>query len=123
MMTAVADVQQHLLQPKGNQDYAKDQREVCIGVGIARQPRPGLLRLSDQRMLAQQRTHVEIRPPQGRGQQQAQHRGGDDHPGNGFFGHSETNGHDRLAEGNDDDQAMPLGEMPRGGQPPSSETT
>jgi hypothetical protein len=32
-----------------------------------------------------------------------------------------TDSHDRFTKRNDDDQAMPFGEMSRGGQPPARE--
>ena len=37
----------------------------------------------------------------------------------GTLGHADADRHDRLAERDDDDQAVPLGEVARGRQPPA----
>ena len=118
-MARVADVLQHLLQAEREQDDAGDHRQVPVAVGVAREPRARLALCATQHPLGDQRDHVEVGPPQAARHRQPQDGRGDHGPRDRFPGHALADRHDRLPQRDDDDQAVSLGEMRRGVQPPA----
>ena len=106
-------VSQGLLQAERQQHDAGDHREVEIRIGVARDlvslPALGGARQPPRR---HQRHHVEVQPPHGGRDDDAEHGRGDDtgvHAGLG----TDADGHDGLAERDDHDQAVALGEVRR----------
>ena len=110
---------ERLLDPDGEEDDARDHRQVEVAVRVAghRELRvPGRLA---QPALGDERDDVEVRPPQRRRDGEAEQRGRDD---TGVeHGRADADRHDRLAQGDDHDQAVTLGEV-TGGEPPTLAT-
>ena len=117
-MVGVGDVLQHLLEAQRGDHDRHDHRHVRERERGAGQPGPGLDRLVGQRPLADQCADVEVGPPHRRRQHQAERGGDQDRPGDRELGDADADRHDRLAQRDDHDQAVPLGEVAGGGQPP-----
>ena len=107
----VVDVLDRLLQPERDEHDPGDHRQVQVRVGVA-----GdlvlLAPVGDARQPPRrdQRDDVEVRPPHRRGERDAEDRGGHD-PSGDIAGDAGADRHDRLAQRDDDDQAVPLGEV------------
>ena len=114
----VVHLAQRLLQAERDEHDAGDHREVQVGVGIAGQfVSLAPLGRAGQASRRDQRYDVEVDPPQGGRQGDSQHRGRNDARGQVRRGAS-SDGDDRLAQGDDDDQPVALGEMRRD-EPPA----
>ena len=115
----VIDVCEGLLEAEGRQHDARHHREVQVRVRVpcehvARAP----FRRQGQASCVHERDDVEVRPPQGGGEADPEHRRRD-HAGGEIDPGTDTQRDDRLAERQDDDQAVALGEVPRHQLPPS----
>jgi hypothetical protein len=108
----------HALDTQGGEHDAGDDREVPIGVGLHGQLGPGLAVRLQQSVLGRQRHHVEVQPPQA-------DRGGHPEDGreqqrraDGLGGGAHADRDDRLAEGQDDEQAVSFAPVPGAVDPP-----
>ena len=99
------------LQAEGDEDDPGDHQQVDVGVGVAgelvlRPPDLGFAEPPGR----DQGDDVEVGPPERRGEEDAEHGGGADPEVEGAGG-ADPDRDDRLAEGDDDDQAVALGEV------------
>ena len=106
-----AGVAERLLEAERKQHDAGDHREVEERKRVARDlvlllPGPRVLEPAG----GHERHEVEVERPQCRGNRDSQHRGRD-HPGVDPVLGADADRHDRLAERDDDDQAVALGEV------------
>ena len=113
VLVDVRDVLQDLLHSQGEVDDAGHHREVQVGVGVARQPAARLALELGEHTLGDQRDDVEVHPPQGERHPEREQRGEHDRPGDGLVGDPRADCDDRLADRDDDDQPVALGEVRR----------
>ena len=112
----VADVRHRLLDADREEDDAGDHRQVEVAVRVAGHPELCAARRLAEPPLRNQRDHVEVRPPERGGDGEAKQGSGDD--AGIERGCTDPDRHDRLAERDDHDQAVPLGEV-AGREPPA----
>ena len=108
---------ERLLQPEGQEDDPEDHQRVQVAVRVAGERvalGPGRLR---EPLLGGQGHDVEVEPPQRGHHHHAEDAGGDDGGGVRLLGRGQAQRDDRLTERDDDDEAVPLGEVRRADVP------
>ena len=113
-----ADVAERGLEPEGEEHHAGDHRQMEVAVGVQREPVQLQACRLHEPSPRDDRSHVEVEPPE---------RGDDDDPEGRRHDYSriqleagpDADGDDRLAERDQDDQPVPLGEV-LGRDPPAA---
>ena len=104
---------------EGHEHDAGDEEEVGVGVGVAGEPCPLDPRRLPQHVLGDAGDDVEVEPPQAHGDGQTAQQCGGVAPPQVGAGRRGPDGDDRLADGDDDDEAEAFGEVRRAVQTPA----
>ena len=115
----LTDVADRRLEAEGEEDDAGDHQQVEVAVGVQGEPvQLDALRLHEPPP-REDRGYVEVEPPERRDDDDCE-RGGQQHSRIQLEAGAEADGDNRLAEGDQDDEPVPLGEVLRRNPPAAS---
>src|ERR687893_2922972 len=109
----VTGMSEHALDADCADDDAGDDREVPVRVGLNRHPDARLALRVAEPVLRGTGDHIEVQPPQAQSRRDAEHGPSEQRRADRLAGGADPDGDDRLADSEDDEQAVALGPVGR----------